>query len=205
MEETPIMEASEGDHPPVPALVLTYPIENYDKWKEIFDAGKKERENQNMIDLGSLVDYSNQRMVSVFLKTPNHEKGIEYAQSDELKKILIEMGALGEPKVMHMDILRMPEKTYNQRYRMMITHRVKDYAYWKEIFDRHEPERRDAGLELVGIGRSKDDETEISVMFAFDDMDSAKIFASSEQLKTAMEESGVTSEPVLTWFETHRQ
>ena len=155
-----------------------------------------------MVDLGSLVDYTNTREVSVFLKTPNHEMGKEYAQSEELKEILSEMGAVGEPRILYMDILKMPEKTYEQRYRVMITHKIEDYDHWKEIFDIHEPERRDAGLELVGIGRSKDDESVISVMFAFDDMDSAKIFASSEDLKDAMDKSGVISEPSLAWFES---
>lgn len=195
-------DAAERIQPPIPALVITCSVQTVQQWKKVFDEERKRREKLDILDLGNLTSYDNPREISSFLKTPSHEKGKEFIESEELKEEFSEMGVVGEPKILYMDIIKMPEKTFPQRYRMMITHEVKDYDHWKEVFDQHEPERRLAGLELVGIGRSHSDPLEISVMFAFDDMDAAKLFASSDELKQAMEESGVVSDPVLSWYQS---
>jgi len=201
-KDLPYPETSNFESKPIPALVITYSVQSVEQWQEIFNAEKSQRENLKILDLGNLTSDDNPREISSFFKVPDYEIGKEYAESSELKKQLEDMGTVGEPRILYMDILQMPQKTFPQQYRMMVTHKVKDYDHWKEVFDQHEAERRQAGLELVGIGKSHSDSLEISVMFAFDDMDAARIFASSDQLKQAMEESGVVSDPVLSWYQS---
>ena len=188
----------------VPILIMTYPVESFSTWKSAFEEDKSNRESLNIVDLGDLVSFEDSRMVSVFLKTPSHKKGEEFAKSDAMQKSLKLMGVIGDANIILIDALQLPERPVPQRYRMMITHEIEEYNHWKKIFDQHEPERRDAGLELIGLGRSIINAKIISVMSAFDDMDAAQIFAASDELRNAMKESGVISDPILAWYENPR-
>lgn len=201
-EETTMEEAENTtEEEPTPAVAVMHAVESWQEWKKHYDADKDSRQEMGMETLGIFVSPEDQNYVTVFIKTPNHEKAKEFSNSAELKETMEKAGVLEEPRMLYMDIIRMPTRDYDQKYRMMVTHEVEDYEKWKEVFDQHAPERREAGLELIGIGRNHDNPDEISVMLAFDDMDSARLFAESQDLKEAMDEAGVIGSPTIYWYE----
>jgi hypothetical protein len=78
---------------------------------------------------------------------------------------------------------------------MMIRHRVKDYAAWKLGYDAHEPARAQAGLTEKYLLRSADDPNEVVILLEAKDLERAKAFASSPDLKAKMQEVGVVDKP----------
>jgi hypothetical protein len=86
-----------------------------------------------------------------------------------------------------------------------VVHRVADFDAWKAVFDEHEPARRAAGILGHHINRGEDDPNVISIYLAVSDLDAAKAFASSDDLKNIMQSGGVTGPPEISWMTPVRE
>ena len=82
---------------------------------------------------------------------------------------------------------------------MFIKHRVADYARWKPVFDEHEAMRIEHGTTGHSLHRDADDPNVIIIAFRVNDLNRAKEFAGSEELRSAMERAGVLGPPEI-WF-----
>ena len=82
---------------------------------------------------------------------------------------------------------------------MFIKHTVADYARWKPVFDEHEATRTANGFTGHSLHRDADDPNLIIIAFRVDDLNRAKEFAVSEELRSAMERAGVQGPPEI-WF-----
>ena len=82
---------------------------------------------------------------------------------------------------------------------MFIKHRVADYARWKPVFDEHEPLRIEYGTVGHSLHRDADDPNVIIIAFRVNDLNRAKEFAASDELRSAMEQAGVQGPPEI-WF-----
>ncbi len=82
---------------------------------------------------------------------------------------------------------------------MFIKHRVADYAKWKTVFDEHEALRIEHGTVGHSLHRDADDPNIIIIAFRVSDLNRAKEFASSDELRSAMERAGVLGPPEI-WF-----
>jgi len=76
---------------------------------------------------------------------------------------------------------------------------VADYDRWKPVFDEHKSFRREFGLTDVGIYRDATTPNDVVLVFGADDLGRAHEFAESENLREAMQRSGVISKPSI-WF-----
>jgi hypothetical protein len=82
---------------------------------------------------------------------------------------------------------------------LLIRHHVADYAAWKAVFDEHETTRRANGSQEEWLFRDADDSHEVLLLLAWDDLERARLFADSDDLRAAMTRAGVTDEPDI-WF-----
>ncbi len=82
---------------------------------------------------------------------------------------------------------------------MFIRHRVADFAKWKPAFDEHETARRQSGITAHSLHRDADDPNVVIIAFRVADVNRAKEFASSDDLRAAMERAGVQGPPEI-WF-----
>jgi hypothetical protein len=87
---------------------------------------------------------------------------------------------------------------------VVVRHKVKDYATWKKGFDDHGSAQKAAGLTNPRVYRSADDRNEVVILFDTADTASAKKFASSPDLKSAMQAAGVTDQPTIHILEEAR-
>jgi heme-degrading monooxygenase HmoA len=78
---------------------------------------------------------------------------------------------------------------------MLIRHRVADFAKWKPVYDAHASAREKAGLKEIHLLRNLDDPNEVILLFSVEDIDKAKAFAASDDLRTAMQRAGVSDKP----------
>ena len=86
---------------------------------------------------------------------------------------------------------------------MIIHHKVKDFAAWKQIYDAHEPTRLDAGLSNGRVFQSVDDGNDLVILFDMADVQRARDFAASEDLRKTMAGAGVLGPPTLHFLEAH--
>jgi len=88
---------------------------------------------------------------------------------------------------------------------VVVRSRVADFDTWLTAFDSHEDARRAAGILGHHINRAEDDPNDVSVFMALSDLDRAKTFATSDDLRQRMQEAGVISAPEITYMTPVRE
>ncbi len=78
---------------------------------------------------------------------------------------------------------------------ILITHKVKDFAEWKKVFESHAGLRTSSGELSVEIFRDASDPNRLTVINKWKSLESAQKFAQSPELKAAMEKAGVEGHP----------
>lgn len=80
---------------------------------------------------------------------------------------------------------------------VLITHRVKEYAAWKSIFDNFADFRKSSGEKSYRILHPVDDPNDLTLLFEWDTQENAESFLASAELKTTMEKAGVAEAPKI--------
>jgi hypothetical protein len=80
---------------------------------------------------------------------------------------------------------------------LTIHHKVKDYATWRTGYNAHEKSRLSAGITNGRVFRSAEDPNDVVVLQDVADVAKARIWLGSDDLKTAMEKSGVVGSPSI--------
>jgi hypothetical protein len=78
---------------------------------------------------------------------------------------------------------------------MFIRHKVQDFDKWKPVYDSHQQARAAAGLQELHLWRNGDDPNDIFLLFEVADVEKAKAFARSSDLKERMRDAGVMGAP----------
>jgi len=78
---------------------------------------------------------------------------------------------------------------------MLIRHKVADFGKWKPVYDAHLPSRQRAGLKEEHLFHNAEDPNEVLLLFSVEDVDKAKAFSASDDLRQAMEKAGVSDKP----------
>ena len=106
-----------------------------------------------------------------------------------------EIGVTGTPVIDFLESVMNDTTAIQQTIRVMIRHKVKDWDAWKKSFDSHKQVRIDAGLTDRVISYTVGDNHHVTLVFAVADMDKAKAFMNSQDLKDKMKEAGVDGQP----------
>ena len=77
---------------------------------------------------------------------------------------------------------------------LLIRHRVADFPAWKAVFEEQEDIRRANGSRGGRLFRSTDPH-EVLLLLEWDDLERARLFADSDDLREAMAWAGVTDRP----------
>ena len=83
--------------------------------------------------------------------------------------------------------------------RLFVRHNVDEYNAWRKVYDEFEPQRKPMGVTGHAVFQSVDDPNDVTVWHDFDSADAARSFASSSELREAMQRAGVRGEPQV-WF-----
>ncbi len=82
--------------------------------------------------------------------------------------------------------------------RYMLCHnKVRDYEVWRRIFDSHKPLHVDAGLRLLKIWRSMEDDRDIYFLFEILDLEKARAFVTAPGNEQIGRDAGVIKGEIL--------
>jgi len=84
---------------------------------------------------------------------------------------------------------------------LLVHHTAEDYAKWKPVFDQHATNRKNSGSKGGQLFRSADNPNELVILFEWDDLDKARQFTQSDDLRKAMQRAGVVGRPDLYFLE----
>jgi hypothetical protein len=74
---------------------------------------------------------------------------------------------------------------------VLVRHEVSDFSKWKPACDAHLPARLGAGLKEEHLLRNSDDPNEVVLLFEAENIQKAKEFASSANLRETMQNAAV--------------
>jgi hypothetical protein len=83
--------------------------------------------------------------------------------------------------------------------RMFIRHDVADYAVWRKGYDAYSPTQKKMGVVFEAVYQSTDNPNDVTVIHDFRNMERAKAFAASSDLKETMGKLGVKGAPQI-WY-----
>ena len=84
---------------------------------------------------------------------------------------------------------------------MFVRNSVKDFEAWKSVFDSESDLRKRNGEMSYQILRQDNGSTDLFLLFEWDNLDNARAYAASPDLKEGMERAGVTSKPEILFLE----
>ena len=84
---------------------------------------------------------------------------------------------------------------------LLLRHKVADFAKWKPVYDAHAPARANAGLKEEHLLRNIDNLNEVILLFSAAELDKAKAFAGSADLREAMQKAGVKNKPEVSFLQ----
>ena len=78
---------------------------------------------------------------------------------------------------------------------LLVRHKVRDFSEWKRGYDTHLPKRAEAGLTEKHLLRGANDSNEVVLLFQVKDLNRAKAFSESADLRETMQKFGVLDKP----------
>ena len=86
---------------------------------------------------------------------------------------------------------------------LLIKHKVQDYPSWKKTFDGFIDARRAGGEKSFQILHPENEGNNLLVFFEWDNINNAKKFVNSPELKEAMNNAGVVEQPEVYFLEEY--
>ena len=84
---------------------------------------------------------------------------------------------------------------------ILIRHKVADFSKWKPAYEDHLSARQGAGLKELHLLRNVDDPHEVIIFLEAEDLQRAKDFAASADLREKMQATGVMDRPDIYFLE----
>jgi len=78
---------------------------------------------------------------------------------------------------------------------VLIRHSVEDFPKWKEVYEAHKPERVKMGVTDNKLFQDADDPNMVTILFDAEDLERAKEFTHSDEVREIMQKAGVGSQP----------
>lgn len=88
---------------------------------------------------------------------------------------------------------------------VLVRHKVKDFAKWKPVYDAHGATRKASGSKGARLFRNVDKPKETVILLEWSDVNKAREFAKSKDLREAMKRAGVADKPDIYFLEEVEQ
>lgn len=82
----------------------------------------------------------------------------------------------------------------NMQY-VLVINKIGNYEKWKSVFDKNMDSRMDNGSKEAHVFRNVNNQDEVVILYEWDNLDNAKQFFESPDLKAKMENAGVKEMP----------
>ncbi len=84
---------------------------------------------------------------------------------------------------------------------LYVHHKVADYQAWRKVFDEATGTRTRFGSTGQQVYRTANDPNDITILTSWRSLDGARAYAQSSELREAMKQAGVISQPDVMFFE----
>ena len=186
---------------PFQVIVIKHKVADYEKWRKGYDAHDSVRKAYGISHymIGRGMDDPN--TIVVINKFSDVQKAKEFSMLPNLKELMKKAGVISKPEFSYYDVIRNDDTQINEKNRLMVSHRVKDFDAWLKVYDAEGTAKRmEEGLIDRGMARSIDDPNMVTLVFAVTDMKKAKESITSEAKKKLMMDAGVEGAPQMFFY-----
>jgi hypothetical protein len=186
---------------PFKVMVVKHKVADYDKWRKEYDAHDSIRTAYTISHymVGRGADDAN--IIVTATKFLDLQKAKDFSQLPYLKEAMKKAGVIGKPEFSYYEVIRNDDTPIEQKDRLMITHKVKDFDAWLKVYDAEGTAKRmEEGFIDRGLARSIDDPNMVAIVFAITDMKKAKENIKSEAKKKLMKDAGVVGAPEMFFY-----
>lgn len=176
-------------------LSISHEVSDYNSWKVVFDKFNIDRVEAGIIDLFVKKNINNTNSITVFSKITDLKKAQIFMSSPTLKEAMKNAGVTSPPIIVFYKSANEYDLINTSSLITTITHSVKDYSTWKNVYESAEQMRKQEGIIDHVVLKSLIDENVITILGSSTSADSFNKFMASPSLKTAMGKAGVTSKP----------
>lgn len=182
-------------------IMIQHPVSDFQLWKSVYTAHDSLRQSFGISNYAIGVGTDDPTMVVVFNKITDETRAKEFAALPALSEAMEKAGVTGNPTFTYMDVIRNDSTKIDQKERIMIAHKVKDFDAWLKVFDEEgSAKRKENGLLDRGLARGLDNPNMVYIVFAITDKEKATARINSEELKKIMMDAGVEGQPQFMYF-----
>jgi len=185
---------------PFNVLTVTHKVKNFAVWKAGYLSHDSMRNAYGLTHYALGREMEDSNLILVIIKAADIAKAKEFTASPDLKAAMQRGGVTGKPVFGFGNVIRNDDSKIDQKDRVMITHKVKDFDAWLKVFDSDSKNRTDNGLIDRGLARDAADSNTVHIVFAITDMNKAKAMMNSPELKKKMTEGGVQGAPTFFFY-----
>jgi hypothetical protein len=186
---------------PFKVMVIKHKVADYDKWRKEYDAHDSIRTAYTISHymVGRGTDDAN--MIVTATKFIDLQKAKDFSVLPYLKEAMKKAGVIGKPEFSYYEVIRNDDTPIDQKDRVMVTHKVKDFDAWLKVYDAEGTAKRiEEGLIDRGLARGIDDPNMVTIVFAITDKKKAKESMTSEAKKKLMIDAGVIGSPEMFFY-----
>ena len=186
---------------PFKVIGIKHKIADYDKWRKEYDAHDSIRTaytiSHYMVGRGT----DDPSIIVTASKFVDLQKAKDFSVLPYLKEAMKKAGVIGKPEFSYYEVIRNDDTPIDQKDRLMVTHKVKDFDAWLKVYDAEGTAKRmEEGFIDRGLARSTDDPNMVTIVFAITDMKKAKASITAEAKKKLMMDAGVEGAPQMFFY-----
>lgn len=185
---------------PSEVMIVKHKVADYAKWKPGYEAHDSARLANGLHSYVIARGVEDSNLVLVAMRMDDVEKAKAMAADPSLKEVMKKAGVVGPPEIDYIHSVMNDTTAIQQTVRLMVRYKVKDWDAWKNSFDSNKQIRMDAGLTDRVVAYTVGDNHNVTLVFAIADMDKAKAFLASKELKERREKAGVVSTPSIFFY-----
>ncbi len=186
---------------PFKVFMVHHHVKNFDTWKAAYMAHDSMRQAYGITHYVIGRELGDSNMVMVIDKMNDEKRAKEFAGLPKLKEAMQKAGVNSAPIFSYVNVIRNDDSKIDQKDRIMIAHKVKDFDTWLKAYDGEGKATREAnGMIDRGMARGIDDSNMVYIVFAVTDMAKAKARAASPELKKIMMDAGVMGQPKVYFY-----
>ena len=185
--------------PPVAVLII-HEVEDYDKWRPLFDQHQKARADAGALGHHINRGADNPNLLAVYMAATDKDKTVAMLSNDSTRAKMREAGVKGTPDIKIMKPVSNDSDMEGQLASLIVSHKVNDYAKWREAYDALDARRKELGIVGHAVSQAYDDPNTVVVYHQAKSLETLKSFMAAPELKEAMEKAGVASEPEVSFW-----
>lgn len=192
------MSTTDQSLPPF-ALTATFRVQDFDRWKAGFEANEGLRKRASIVGHHINRAEDDPNLVSVYLALTDLDEGKAFTTSDELKSVMKDVGVISPPEFRWMAPVRDAVVWDRELPAFMLSHRVSNFEEWLDGYNDADSLREQNGIVGHAASQALDDPSVALVYHQAESFDTLRDFLDNDELKSAMKDAGVSSEPAISF------